>query len=92
MSLVNGGGGGGDVLPPQPSGGGSITEITSDDDSVTITDPEGPITDLSVSGEGGSPFVDRTADYTLADHFSGIALDYFAGTLILEGDAAFAIL
>ena len=30
-------------------GGGGITELTSTDSSVTITDPTGPITDLSVS-------------------------------------------
>ena len=53
MSLVNGGQGGGETVPPSGSGGGSISEITSDDDSVTITDPEGPITDLSVAGGGG---------------------------------------
>ena len=34
-------------------GTGTIEEITSVDDSVTITDPDGPITDLSVSGGGG---------------------------------------
>jgi hypothetical protein len=33
--------------------GGGITEITSDDSSVTITDPTGPVTDLSVAGGGG---------------------------------------
>lgn len=33
-------------------GSGTITEITSDDSSVTIVDPEGPVTDLSVSGGG----------------------------------------
>lgn len=31
-----------------PPGSGSITEITSEDGSVTITDPTGPTTDLSV--------------------------------------------
>ena len=37
------------------TGGGvwTISEITSDDSSVTITDPTGPTTDLSVSGGGG---------------------------------------
>jgi hypothetical protein len=32
------------------SGGGSVSEITSTDMSVTITDPTGPTVDLSVSG------------------------------------------
>lgn len=40
--IVNPGGGGG--------GGGSISEITSNDDSVTIVNPTGPDVDLSVSG------------------------------------------
>lgn len=44
---IGGGGGGG--------GGGGITDITSEDDSVTITNPEGPTVDLSVAGGGGGP-------------------------------------
>jgi hypothetical protein len=45
---VSGGGG----------GGGSIDEITSDDDSVTITDPTGPTTDLSVTSVQSVQWVD----------------------------------
>lgn len=52
MGLINGGSGGGDVIPPQSSG--SIQEITSEDDSVTITDPDGPIVDLSVAAGGAT--------------------------------------
>ena len=40
-------------------GGGSIAEITSDDDSVTITDPEGPVTDLSVGSVAGVQLVQK---------------------------------
>lgn len=47
------GSGGGSTIPPTPSGSGTITELTSEDHSVAITDPEGPVTDLSVSGGGG---------------------------------------
>lgn len=35
------------------TGGGGITEITSTDGTVIITDPTGPITDLSAPGGGG---------------------------------------
>ncbi len=35
------------------AGGGSVSEITSTDMSVTITDPTGPTVDLSVPGGGG---------------------------------------
>lgn len=43
------------------SGGGSVDEITSDDDTVTITDPTGPTVDLSVEGGGGGwPSADGT--------------------------------
>jgi hypothetical protein len=38
---------------PSGGGSGSISEITSTDDSVTITDPTGPTTNLSVAGGGG---------------------------------------
>lgn len=37
----------------QTGGGGGITEITSSDGSVTITDPTGPTTDLSVAANAG---------------------------------------
>lgn len=39
--------------PPASGGGGgsgTITEITSVDSTVTVTDPDGPVTDLSVTG------------------------------------------
>lgn len=36
-------------------GGGGITEITSEDESVTITNPTGPTVDLSASGGGSQP-------------------------------------
>jgi hypothetical protein len=39
-------------VPPGATGGG-ITEITSADSSVTITNPDGPITDLSVTVAAG---------------------------------------
>jgi hypothetical protein len=39
-------------------GGGSIDEITSDDDSITITDPTGPTTDLSVTSVQSVQWVD----------------------------------
>lgn len=44
--------------PSQPgaggSGGGSVDEITSDDATVTITNPTGPTVDLSVPGAAGT--------------------------------------
>lgn len=44
----------GTTSPSSGGSGGGISEITSTDDSVTITDSTGPITDLSVSG-GSTP-------------------------------------
>ena len=57
-------------------GGGGISEITSDDHSVTITNPDGPIVDLSVAGSvaGVASFNTRTGavtatsgDYTVSE-------------------------
>lgn len=49
MALVNGGTGGGDVIPPQPSGTGTISDLTSNDGTITITDPTGPTTNLEIT-------------------------------------------
>jgi hypothetical protein len=48
----------------ESAGAGSITEITSDDASVTITDPTGPVVDLSA---GGGAAVVQLATATLTD-------------------------
>jgi hypothetical protein len=59
------GGGGG---PGGGGGGGSIDEITSDDDSVTITNPTGPTTDLSVPGAANNTLpVADTTDFSIDD-------------------------
>ncbi len=50
-------------------GGGGVSEITSQDMTVTITDPTGPTVDLSAGG-GSQPGADRTLrfdfDFTMA--------------------------
>jgi len=48
------------VVLPLPSSGG-IEEITSVDGSITVTDPEGPTVDLSVTGGGGGVTYDAGA-------------------------------
>jgi len=90
--------------PGSGGGGGGISEITSDDDSVTISDPEGPTVDLSVTGTGW-PAIDgtgtgnldaQTADddtsgYTMQDNGSGGINLTTAGTggmVLQDGTAA----
>jgi hypothetical protein len=52
--------------PGSGGGGGGITEITSDDDTVTVTNPEGPTVDLSVPSVAGSwPTTDGTGSGNL---------------------------
>ena len=69
MPLINGGVGGGDVIPPQSAGTGTIQEITSLDATVTITDPTGPITDLSVPGASDTGWL-NVADLTYANSWT----------------------
>jgi hypothetical protein len=45
-------------------GGGSIDTITSDDTTITVTDPTGPTTDLG----GVVPISDNTIGYSVADY------------------------
>ena len=45
-----------DLIPVwAPGGAGSITEITSNDGSILVSDPTGPIVDLKVVGGGAGP-------------------------------------
>jgi hypothetical protein len=68
---VSGGGG----------GSGTIEEITSTGDTVTITDPTGPITDLEVSASAGvSSFNTRTGAVTLSDADVAAILEAFTST------------
>lgn len=77
---------------------GSIIEITSDDASVTITNPNGPIVDLSVTGGGGTSgiffdtdpqagnwlFVETTSSHTHSGLLSpGIGFKTAYGTTII---------
>lgn len=91
--LTSDGAGGSQWLPG--GGAGSITLVESTDASVVVTGGSGPVVDLSVSGGGGSPFLDRepSGDVTIADHFSGVAVDYYtpSGSLVLDGDAVLLI-
>ncbi len=48
------------------SGGGGITRVTSDDETVTITNPTGPVVDLSAGG-GSQPVKSATVTLTSAD-------------------------
>ena len=43
-------------------------------------------------GGGASDGLNRRANLVLADGFSAVAVDYFSGSLTLEGDAALAII
>jgi len=61
------------VVDDGGSGSGSVSEITSTDNSVTITDPTGPTVDLSVNG-GSQPGAVRRLDLgviTAADLVAG---------------------
>jgi hypothetical protein len=101
VSLVNGGSGGGETVPPTSAGGGTISELTSTDDSVTITDPEGPVTDLSVAGGGGGTEIVNGDDSVAATgdgsilvttNSNGVSLFVYPGdpngsvTALAEGD------
>jgi hypothetical protein len=59
VSLSNGGSGGGETVPPT-GGGSGITLITSEDETVVVTNPAGPTVDLSVPGGGGGGPVSLT--------------------------------
>ena len=75
MALVNGVSGGGETVPPT-GGSGSITLIESTDDSVTVTNGEGPTVDLSVSGGGGSiTLIESTDDSVTVTNGEGPTVD-----------------
>lgn len=65
-------------------GGGTISEITSSGDTVTITDPTGPTTNLEVAGGGGGfPYQSFTGSPVgvvtpTAAGYLGLATDTFA--------------
>jgi hypothetical protein len=64
------------------SGGGSIQEITSDDGSIIVDNPNGPIVDLSFAGSGGSGgFVQEIETNAIVDIAGGVWADI--GTLSL---------
>lgn len=59
-------------------GGGGITRVTSDDETVTITNPTGPTVDLSASG-GSQPLKTATVLVTSAEI---LALDSVPVTIV----------
>jgi hypothetical protein len=63
------------LLPLKRGGSGTIAEITSADASVTITNPIGPVTDLSVVGSGGFKqyrYKSMQGDYIVGVPFDGV--------------------
>lgn len=84
------------IIHSTGGGGGGITEITSVDDSVTITDPTGPTVDLSVTGGSGTiteiTSVDNTVtitdpsgpttDLSVAGGGTGLPFQTFTGSPI----------
>jgi len=79
--------------PLAAAGSGGITEITSDDGSVTITDPTGPTVDLSVvAGAVGKVGADTEAGPTIVTAGGSLQVVGNSGDIALPGSGSWQAL
>ena len=70
-----------DLPAPTTGDAGKVLTVKGTEDGFELDTPS-----------GGSVAVDRTADITLTDGQSLIVVDYYSGSIILDGDAVLAVI